>query len=62
MIHYMAKYFSRDVRDEIYKLYIRPHLDYSNIVCHKQDPEFTLDMTKRLDRTQYSAALTVSGA
>ena len=62
MIRYMAKYVSRDVRDQIYKLYVRPHLDYGDIIYHKPDPEFTHDMTKRLERIKYSAALAVSGA
>ena len=59
---YIAKYVSRDVRDQIYKLYVRPHLDYGDIIYHKPDPEFTHYMTKRLERIQYSAALAVSGA
>ena len=62
MIRYMAKYVSKDVRDQIYKLYVRRHLDYGDILYHKHDPEFTLDMTKRLERIQNSAALAVSGA
>ena len=62
MIHYMAKYVSKDVRDQIYKLYVRPHLDYSNIIYHKHDPEFAHDMTERLERIQYSASPAVSGA
>ena len=62
MIRYMAKYFSRNVLDHIYKLYMRPHLDYGDIIYHKHDPEFTHDMTKRLERIQYSAALAVIGA
>ena len=62
MVRYMAKYVSRNVRDQIYKLYVRPHLDYGDIIYHKHDPEFTHDMTKRLERIQCSAALAVSGA
>ena len=61
MIRYMAKYVSRNVRDQTYKLYVRPHLDYGNIIYRKHDPEFTHDMTKRLERIQYSAALVVNG-
>ena len=53
---------ARDVLDQIYKLYVRPHLDYGNIIYHKYDPEFKLDFTKRFESTQYSAALTVSEA
>ena len=61
MIRYMPKYLSRD-NIKIYKLYVRPYLDYGDIVYHKHDPEFAHDMTKRLERIQYSAALAVSGA
>ena len=46
----------------MYKLYVRPHLDYGDVVYHKYDPEMKLDTTKRLERTQYSAALAVTGA
>ena len=62
MIRYMAKYISIDVRDQIYKLYVSLHLDHGDIIYHKPDPEFTHDMTKTLERIQYSAALAVSGA
>ena len=62
MIHYVAKYVSRDVCDQIYKLYVRPHLDYGDIIYHKHDPEFTHDMTKGSEGIQYSVALAVSGA
>ena len=41
---------------------MRPHLDYGDIIYHKYDPEFKLDFTKRVESTQYSAALAVSRA
>ena len=62
IIRYLSKYVSRDVLDQICKFYVRPHLDYGDIICHKYDPEFILEFTKRLEPTQYSAALAVSGA
>ena len=62
IIRFLSKYATRDVLDQIYKLYMRPQLDYGDIICHKYDPEFKLDSTKRLESTQYSAALAVSGA
>ena len=40
---------------------MRPHLDYGDIIYHKPDPEMKLDITKRLEQTQYSAALAVTG-
>ena len=58
---YLSKYVSRDVLDQIYKLYVRPHLDYGDIIYHKHDPDMKLDFTKRLEQTQYSAALAVTG-
>ena len=62
VIHYLSKCVSRDVLDQMYKLYVRPHLDYGDIIYHKVDPELSLDFTKKLEATQYSAALAVSGA
>ena len=61
-IRFLSKYVSRDVLDQIYKPYVRPHLDYGDIIYHKYDPEFKLDFTKTLESTQYSAALAVRGA
>ena len=62
IIRYLSKYVSRDVLDRIYNLYVRPHLDYGDIIYHKHDPDMKLDFTKRLEQTQYSAALAVTGA
>ena len=62
VIRYLSKYVSRDVLDQMYKLYVRPHLDYGDIIYHKHDPDLKLNFTKKLESTQYSAALAVSGA
>ena len=62
VIHYLSKYVSRDVLDQMYQLYVRPHLDYGDIIYHKVDPELSLDFTKKLEATQYSVALAVSSA
>ena len=53
---------ARDVLDQIYKLYVRPHLDFGDIIYHKYDPEMRLTFTQRLKQAQYSAALAVAGA
>ena len=42
IIRFLSKYVSRDVPDQIYKRYVRPHLDYGDIIYHKYDPEFKL--------------------
>ena len=62
IIHFLSKYVSWDVLDQIYKLYVRPHLDYGDIIYYKYDPEFKLDFTKKLESTQYSVALAVTRA
>ena len=58
----MAKYVTRDVLDQVYKLYVRPHLDYGDVIYHRDDPEMNSSLTKRLESIQYSAALAVAGA
>ena len=62
MIKLLSKYVSRNVLDKFYKLYIRPHFDYGYIIYHKHDPHVILDVTKRLEQTQYSASLAITGA
>ena len=61
IIRHISRHVSREVLDQVYKLYVRPHLDYGDIVYHKYDPEMKLDVTKKLEQTQYSAALAVTG-
>ena len=56
------KYVSRDVLDQMYKLYVRPHLDSGDLIYHKDDPEASLSLTKRLESVQYTTALAVTGA
>ena len=62
VIRFMSGYVTREVLDQMYKLYVRPHLDYGDIIYHKYDPHMVLDFTKKLEATQYPAALAVSGA
>ena len=63
VIQFLSKYVMRDVLGQMYnKLYVRPHLDYGDIIYHKFDPSFTLEFTRKLESTQYTAALAVSGA
>ena len=62
VIRFMSKYLQRNVLDQLYKLYVRPHLDYCDVIYHKHDPTLKLQFTKTLESVQYSAALAVSGA
>ena len=40
-----------------YKLYIRPHLDYGDVIFHNQ----RVDMMNLIEQVQYKAALIVTG-
>ena len=62
LLKYLSKYVSREVLVQTYKLYVRPHLDYGDIIYHKYDPDMRLNFTQQLEQTQYKAALAVSGA
>ena len=58
----LSKYVCREVLEQIFKLYVRPHLDYGDIIYHKHDPNMHLHFTQKLEQTQYSAVLAVTGA
>ena len=62
IIRFMSKYVSRDVLDQMYKLYVRPRVDYGELIYHKDDLEASLSVTKILESVQYTAALAVMGA
>ena len=47
---------------QTYKLYVRPHPDYRDLMYYKDDLEVSLSLTKRLELVQYTAALAVAGA
>ena len=42
----MSEYVAHD---KMYKLYVRPHLDYGDIIYHKYDPELNLGFTKKFE-------------
>ena len=48
MLSVTFKYVSRDVLDQMCNLYVRPHLDYGDIIYHKYDPDLKLDFTKKI--------------
>ena len=58
IIRFLAKYASKHVLDQMYKLYVRPHLDYGDIIYHDQN----MLLSRKLESIQYEAALAVSGA
>ena len=57
LMKYLSKYVSRDVLALTYKLYVRPHLDYGDVIYHNQRD----DLMKLIEQVQYKAALIVTG-
>ncbi len=57
LMKYLSKYVSRRVLDLCYKLYVRPHLDYGDVIYHNQRE----DLMNLVEQVQYKAALIVSG-
>jgi len=57
ILKFLSKYVSRKVLDLSYKLYVRPHLDYGDVIYHNQRN----DLMKLIEQVQYKAALIVSG-
>ena len=66
----LKKWVSYRVLDVIYKLYVRPHLDYGDIIYHSANSQknnifdFTSNSSilKKVESIQYEAARIVSGA
>ena len=70
LLKYLSKYLPRQTLDELYNLYVRPHLDYGDVIYHipERVREFSQNIIlpnfmimDKLESVQYSAALAVSG-
>ena len=57
LLRFLSKYTTRPVLDKMYKMYVRPHLDYGDIIYHNQ----VKDSMQLLESVQYQAALIVTG-
>ena len=69
IIKHLAPYLPLNSLILIYKLHVRPHLDYCDIIFHSpvlvnsSDSSMTLNYTMGIiERTQYQAALAITGA
>ncbi len=69
MLRFLSKYLPRHTLNEMYKLYVRPHLDYGDVIYHLPQNicEFSQTVTltnsmEKLESVQYSAALAITGA
>ena len=61
LLKYLSKCLPRHTLNELYKLYIRPHLDYGDAIYHMPAKVLPILM-KKLESVQYSAALAVTGS
>ena len=68
LLKYLSKYLPRHTLNELYKLYVRPHLDYGDVNYHipAKVCEFSGNITlpnlmEKLKSVQYSAARAVTG-
>ena len=57
LLKFLSKFVDRNVLDLSYKMYVRPHLDYGDVIFHNQ----RADLMDLIERVQYKAALIVSG-
>ena len=57
LLKYLSKFVDRNVLDLSYKLYVRSHLDYGDVIFHNLRD----DLMKLIGQVQYKAALIVSG-
>ena len=57
LLKFLSKYVDRNVLDLSYKMYVRPHLDYGDVIYHNQ----WADLMDLIESVQHKAALIVSG-
>ena len=68
MLKHLSNNLRRKTLDQLYKLYVRPHLDYRDIIYHIPakicDVSHNITLPKLMDKLeslQYSAALAITG-
>ena len=68
-IKHFSSYLPLSTLDQLYKLYVRPHLDYCDIIYHipslVNDFDMSISLTSSMEmveKIQYQAALAITGA
>ena len=57
IIHFLSRHVNREVLNMTYKMYVRPHLDYGDVIYDNQNAE-SMDI---LERLQYKIGLLIAG-
>ena len=62
MLKFLSKYLPRNTLNAMCKLYVRPHLDYGDLIYHVPQQESVSEsyMMGKFESVQYSAALAVT--
>ena len=67
-LKFLSRYLPRHTLDQLYKLHVRPHLDYGDVIfhtpaklCEFSHNEILTSSMEKLESVQYSAALAVTG-
>ena len=66
LLKFLSKYLSREALNSLYTIYIRPHLDYGDVIYHNPNKDDSLQchgnaLMQKLESVQYSAALAITG-
>ena len=69
LLKYLSKYLPRHSLDDLYKLNVRPHLDYGDViyhipakVCNYSQNIILPSLMEKIESVQYSAALAITRA
>ena len=53
LLKFLSKHISKDILNMSYKMYVRPHLDYGDVIFHNSRT-YLMDL---IEQVQYKAAL-----
>ena len=69
ILRYLSKYLPLKTLDQMYKMFVRPHFDYCDVIYHIPhftnpfDSIITLNsLMERIEKIQYQATLAITGA
>lgn len=57
LLKFLSKYINREKLDLAYKMHVRPHLEYGDVIFHAR----SADLMKLIESVQYQAGLIVGG-
>ena len=68
MLRYISRYLPLSTLTQMYKMFVRPHLDYGDVIYHIPHPISLFDSSMNLhplmegiEKVQYHAALAITG-